>query len=55
MPPMSETEYETYETTDVPPDRLKDVVAGYMLDNPTRLEKIKQADGNWTVRATYSK
>jgi hypothetical protein len=54
MPP-TETEYETFETTDVPPDRLKDVVAGYMLDDPIRVEKIKQPDGNWTVRATYPK
>jgi hypothetical protein len=54
---MPETEkiYETYETTDVPPNRLDAVVAGYMLDDPIRVEKIQQPNGNWTVRATYSK
>ncbi|MBI5774579.1 MAG: hypothetical protein HZA89_12650 [Verrucomicrobia bacterium] len=53
--PEKETTYETYETTDVPPARLSAVVAGYMADDPIRVEKIKQDDGNWTVRATYQK
>ena len=52
---MPETIYETYETTDVPPDRLDAVIAGYRIDKPIRIEQIKQSDGNWTVRATYSK
>jgi len=41
------------ETTDVPENKVAQVVAGYQLDNPTKIEKIKQPDGNWTVRATF--
>jgi hypothetical protein len=52
---MKEVIQETFETTDIPPDRLASVVATFMLDNPLRVEKVKQSDGNWTVRATYAK
>lgn len=42
-----------FETKDVPENKLAEVVAGYQLDNPTKIEKIKQPDGKWTVRATF--
>lgn len=41
------------ETTDVSESKLAQVVAGYQLDNPIKIEKIKQPDGKWTVRATF--
>ncbi len=40
-------------TTDVPDEKLDQVVAGYKLDNPTKVEKVKQPDGKWTVIATF--
>jgi hypothetical protein len=42
-----------YKTTDIPPDKVKDVVAGYMLDNPEKIDEVEQTDGNWTVIATW--
>lgn len=42
-----------YKTTDVSEDKLDQVVAGYNLDNPIKIEKVKQSDGNWTVIATF--
>lgn len=41
------------ETTDVPENKLAQVVRGYELDHPTKIEKIKQPNGMWTVRATF--
>lgn len=43
-----------FKTTNVPQNKLAQVVAGFMLDNPIKVEKIKQPDGNWTVIATFS-
>ncbi len=40
-------------TTDVPDEKLDQVVAGYNLDNPTNIQKVKQPDGKWTVIATF--
>lgn len=42
-----------YKTTEIPPDKVDDVVAGYKLDNPEKMEKVEQADGKWTVIATW--
>jgi len=42
-----------FKSTDVPEGKLEQVVAGYKLDNPTNIEKIKQPDGKWTVIATF--
>ena len=42
------------ETTNIPKEKVPEVVAGYMLDQPPpMIEKIEQPDGLWTVRATY--
>ncbi len=41
------------ETTDVPENKVDQVVAGYQLDNPIKIEKIKQPNGKWTIRATF--
>jgi len=43
-----------FKTTNVPQNKLAQVVAGYNLDNPLRIEKNKQQDGNWTVIAVFS-
>lgn len=43
-----------FKTTNVPQEKLAQVVAGFMLDNPIKIEKIKQPDGKWTVIATFS-
>lgn len=42
-----------YKTTDIPPDKVADVVAGYMLDNPEKVDTVKQTNGKWTVIATW--
>ena len=41
------------ETTDVPADQVHNVVAGYQLDNPAKIEAIQQPNGLWTVRVTF--
>ena len=41
------------ETVDVPDDKLDQVIAGYQLDNPIKIEKTKQPNGKWTVRAIF--
>ena len=38
--------------TDVPENEVAEVVSDYESEGAT-VEKIKQADGNWTVRATF--
>lgn len=43
-----------YKVTDIPEEELTQAVAGYMLNNPIRIEKIRQPDGKWTVIVTYS-
>jgi hypothetical protein len=40
-------------TTDIPESEVENVVAGFRLDNPTKIEKIRQPDGRWTVVATF--
>jgi hypothetical protein len=42
-----------WKTTDIPADRVDAVVAGYQLDGPVSVTKAKQADGKWTVTATF--
>lgn len=42
-----------YKTTDIPPEKVADVVAGFMLDNPEKVEPVKQTNGKWTVIATW--
>lgn len=42
-----------FKTTDVSEEKLKQVVAGYQLDSPTKIDKIKQPNGKWTVIATF--
>ncbi len=43
-----------FKMTDVPEEKLDQVIDGYKLDNPTNIEKVKQPDGKWTVTATFS-
>jgi hypothetical protein len=40
------------ELTDIPPSEVDGIVADYKSEGAT-VEKIKQADGNWIVRATF--
>lgn len=42
-----------FETKDVTDDKVDEVVAGYQLDNPIKIDKIKQPNGKWTIRATF--
>lgn len=42
-----------FKTTGIPDDQLGAVLAAFRLDNPKSLEKAKQADGTWTVTATF--
>lgn len=41
------------ETNHVPDDKVDQVMKGYKVDNPIKLEKIKEEGGLWTVRATF--
>ncbi len=43
-----------HKSTDVPDEELEQVVAGFKLNNPIKIEKVKQPDGKWTVIATFS-
>jgi hypothetical protein len=43
----------TFQVVDIPEDRVATVVAGYQLDLPSKIEKIRQSNGLWTVRATF--
>ncbi len=43
-----------FKITDVPEKDLDEVVAGYNLENPIKIKKVKQPDGKWTVIATFS-
>jgi hypothetical protein len=39
---------------DVPANQLDNVVGNFNLDAPIKIEKTQQADGNWTVTATFA-
>jgi len=40
------------ELTDIPPSDVDEVIGDYLSQGAT-VKKIKQTDGNWTVRATF--
>jgi len=40
-------------STDVPPDKVDEVIANYNLDGPVDIKKEEQPDGNWTITATF--
>ena len=42
-----------WETTRVPAGKLEQVVAGYQLDDPSKIDKIQNADGTFDVVATF--
>jgi hypothetical protein len=42
-----------FKITDIPEAKVPTVVADYELDGPEKIEKIKQANGLWTVKATF--
>jgi hypothetical protein len=42
-----------WKTTQVPADKLDEVVAGYQLDNPTSVQKVANDDGTFDVVATF--
>ena len=44
----------TQMSTDIPEEKVKDVVAGFQVDAPFRVETIKQPNGLWTVIAEFS-
>ena len=39
--------------TDIPEGDVDNVVADFKLNAPDSVEKIKQANGRWTVKATW--
>jgi len=44
----------TQKTTDIKTEAKADeVIAGYKLQNPKKVEKKKEKDGTWTVTATF--
>lgn len=42
-----------WKTTDIPEDKVNEVIVGYQLDDPKSVVPIQQADGKWTVTATF--
>jgi len=38
--------------TDIPSDEVEQVVADFESEG-AKVQQIKQADGNWTIRATF--
>ena len=42
-----------WKTTQVPAGKVDEVVAGYQLDNPTKIDKIDNHDGTSDVVATF--
>ena len=47
------TNQQTHEVTDIPADEVDTVVKRYRLQNPNRIEVVKQDDGRYTVRAIF--
>lgn len=39
--------------SDVPEDQVEMEITILQLDSPTQIEKKKQPDGRWTLRASY--
>jgi hypothetical protein len=42
-----------YKFTDVPDDKLDELIAEIDLDPPLKIDQQKAANGTWTVTATY--
>jgi hypothetical protein len=42
-----------WKTTRVPAGKLEEVVAGYQLDDPSTIDKIRNSDGTFDVVATF--
>jgi hypothetical protein len=42
-----------YTVTKVPDAHVGEVIGDFNLDNPVSVTKTKQADGTWTVVATF--
>ena len=43
-----------FEITDIPPGKVDTVIANFLLDDPPpKTSKTRQADGRFTVTATY--
>jgi hypothetical protein len=42
-----------FKISDIPKSKVAEIEAFYRLDNPTKLEKKAQANGLWTVIATF--
>lgn len=43
-----------FEITDIPENKVETVIANFQLeDPPPQIKKTKQADGRWTVTATF--
>jgi hypothetical protein len=43
-----------FKVTDIPEAEVPNVLATYQWQHPTKVEKEKQANGLWTVIATFS-
>ena len=39
--------------TDIPEGEVDNVEADFKLDSPDSVERIRQANGRWTVKATW--
>jgi len=42
-----------WKVTDIPTNKVDGVVQGFQIDGPLKVERTAQADGLWTVVATF--
>lgn len=42
-----------FKVTEIPEDRVADVIGMYQPDGPTSIERVEQSNGKWTVIATF--
>jgi hypothetical protein len=42
-----------WKVTDIPSNKVDGVVQGFQMDGPLKVQKVAQADGRWTVIATF--
>jgi hypothetical protein len=43
-----------WKTTEVPKEEVPNVMSGYAIDGPIRIEKEEQPNGKWTVTAIFA-
>ena len=50
---MAKSPCGTWKVTDVPTDKVQQVMADFRLDNPKTVTKDEVSEGKWTVTAVF--